>query len=68
MEWGERRTIRFEANAWPQFGPGKQSGIGRHRARRGANQQPFGDRFKIGAEMHRALVYKDRLFGRLIPT
>ena len=32
---------------------------------RGADQELFGDRFEIGAEMHRALVDEDGLLGRL---
>ena len=61
----ESGAVRLEANARTQPRPGQGGGIGGHRAGRGADQELFGDRFEIGAEMHRALVDQDRLLGRL---
>src|SRR5580692_5164816 len=67
MSRSEGRTVWFEADARPQPGPGKGNGIGRHGARCRADQQLFGDRLKIGAEVHGALVHENGLFGWLDP-
>src|SRR3984957_13579926 len=58
-------SVRPDANARTQTLPGEGRRVGRHCAGRSANDQPFGDRFEIGAEMHRTLVDEDGLLGRL---
>src|SRR5579859_3503083 len=63
----ECRAVWFEPNARAQSGPGQGGGVGRHGAGRSADQEFFGDRLKVGAEVHGTLVHKDRLFGRFDP-
>src|ERR1700738_1491199 len=63
----ESGAVRLDADARTQPSPRQCGGVGGHRAGRGADQELFGDRFEVGAEMHRALVNEDRLFGRLDP-
>src|ERR1700730_2249184 len=59
------RAVWSCTNARPQPRPWQGCSVGGHRARRGADQKRLGDRFEIGAKMHRALVDEDGLFGRL---
>src|SRR5258708_38227488 len=61
----ENGAVRLDADAGTQARPGQRRWVGRHRAGRGADQQLFSDRLEIGAEMHRALIDENGLFGRL---
>src|SRR5262245_12689523 len=58
-------TERAQTHAGPQSREGKLGGIGDHRAGRGDDENLFGDRLEVRAEMNRALERENLLRARL---